>query len=142
MAFSDLLATLNTASSSAITALGNVVKARRYVAVFMIEGTLVGSEKLRHKIGLPMKLLATLPDSQIDAGTAAAASTTVTLTKLSGGTPTTVGTLVWAANGTVPTINVAADVSFAAGDILRFDAPATADAALADIACTLLGHLL
>lgn len=66
---------------------------------------------------------------------AATGSTTYTLAK----NGTSIGTIAWAASGTVGTISVTASTSFAAGDILSLTGPATADATLANIAVTLAG---
>jgi hypothetical protein len=142
MTFQDNLAAAAAAQAAANQGITNIAKTRRYVVAFSLEGVLNNAEKLRHKVGLAMKLLANLPDAQCDASTAATASTVITFYKVSSGTATSIGTLTWAASGTVPTISFPADVSFAAGDALELRGPATADTTLADIACTLLGHLL
>lgn len=74
-----------------------------------------------------------LTGSQCSAGTAATGSTTVTLNK----NGSSIGTLVWAASGTVPTITFSSSVTFNAGDLLTVVGPATADATLAAISLTI-----
>ena len=69
------------------------------------------------------------------ANTAATASTTVTIKK----NGSTVGTFTWASSGTVATFTISSNIDLAAGDILQFVAPATADVTLADIGVTLAG---
>lgn len=66
---------------------------------------------------------------------AATASTTYTISK----NGASIGTIAWAASGTVGTISVTSSTSFAPGDILSLAGPATADATLANIAVTLAG---
>lgn len=78
-----------------------------------------------------------LSGTQIKAGTAAAASAAFSLRK----NGTEFGTATFAAAGTVPTLAAASQTSFAAGDVLRVVAPATADATLADIVFTVVGVL-
>ncbi len=51
-----------------------------------------------------------------------------------------IGTIRWAAAGTVPTYIFAAEVSLAAADRLTVDAPASPDATLAGIAVTIVGE--
>lgn len=71
--------------------------------------------------------------------TAAAASTTFTIKK--NGSAITGGTIVWATSGTTPTFANTSAVTFAVGDVLTVEGPATADSALADIGITLQGVL-
>jgi len=78
-----------------------------------------------------------LSGSQGKAGTAAFASATFNIAK----NGTNIGTMVFAAAGTVPTWTCTA-TSFAPGDILTITAPGTQDANLADIGAVLLGSLL
>lgn len=76
-----------------------------------------------------------LTGSVASAGTAATASTVFTLYK----NTTSIGTVTFAAAGTTGTFSFASAVSFAAGDVVRIIAPATADTTLADISITLMG---
>jgi hypothetical protein len=76
-----------------------------------------------------------LTGSVASAGTAATGSTTFDLQK---GT-TSFGTVVFSAAGTTGTFTSASGATFAAGDVLRIVAPATADATLADISISLMG---
>jgi hypothetical protein len=81
-------------------------------------------------------LPASLTGSVFTAVTAATASTTFTLKK----NGSSIGSVAWSAAGTVGTPTFASDVSFAAGDILLLEAPAPADATLADISFDILGN--
>lgn len=82
-------------------------------------------------------LPASLAGSQGKAGVAATGSTTLTVSKNGGA----IGTIVFAAAGTVPTYTGTA-TTFAIGDMFTITAPATPDATLADIAVTLLATLV
>lgn len=72
-------------------------------------------------------------NSRADAATAATGSTTLTIRN----DATDIGTIVWSAAGTTGAFTVAANRTFAAGDVLSVVGPATADATLADISITL-----
>lgn len=87
--------------------------------------------KLARAVTFPINLTGSLADARV----AATASTTVTLKK----NGSSIGTLVWAASGTSGAFTFAAAVSFAAGDVLTLEGPATADVTLADISITLIG---
>jgi hypothetical protein len=80
-------------------------------------------------------LPASLSGSQATAGTAATASTTIDLQK----NGVSFGTVVWSAAGTTGAFTSASGATFAAGDVLRIVAPASADTTLADISITLMG---
>lgn len=80
-------------------------------------------------------LPAALSGSQATAGTAATGSTTIDLQK----NGVSFGTVAWSASGTTGTFTSASGATFAAGDVLRIVAPATADTTLADISITLAG---
>jgi hypothetical protein len=80
-----------------------------------------------------------LTSSQCIAITAATASTTVTINKISGGTTTAEGTAVWAAAAKTCTFTFSSAISFAAGDMVQFSFPAPADATLANVSITLAG---
>jgi hypothetical protein len=67
---------------------------------------------------------------------AATGTPSVTVNHVVSGTATAIGSIAWAAAGTVGTFTFAAAVTFAAGDILEMLWPATADATLADVAVT------
>jgi len=66
---------------------------------------------------------------------AATASTTITLKK----NGSSIGTLVWSASGTVPSVTFSGTVAFAAGDTFEVYGPATADATLGDVSLTFDG---
>ncbi|NJK43209.1 MAG: hypothetical protein HC933_02145 [Pleurocapsa sp. SU_196_0] len=71
------------------------------------------------------------------AGIAATASATFTLKK----NGTSIGTLNFAASSAVATFTVSSSVAFASGDVLTLEAPASPDAALADVGVTLAAVL-
>lgn len=101
-----------------------------------IAGKPAASEKLiRYKTAAPFTLPAGLTGSQFVAETAATASTAFSITR----NGVAIGTLTFAAAGTVPTVAFASGTAFAAGDVLGLDAPGTADTTLADISFTFLG---
>lgn len=77
-----------------------------------------------------------LTGSQGKAGTAATASATFNIAK----NGVNIGTMAFAASGTVPTWTNTA-TSFAAGDILTVTAPSSQDATLADIGFVLMGTI-
>jgi len=102
-------------------------------------GKPTGSSKVRIIMPRAATLPQNLTNSACKAGTAATASTTVTLNKISGGTTTGMGTAAWAAAGTSCSFTFSAAVNLAAGDMVEFLFPSSADATLADIAITLAG---
>ncbi len=75
------------------------------------------------------------------ASIAATASTTITVNIIHSGSTTAIGTIVFAAAGTVPTLATTGGTSqsFVAGDALEWVFPASPDVTLANIAITLLG---
>jgi hypothetical protein len=82
-----------------------------------------------------------LVGSNFLAGTLPVGSTAITLKKRTGGgTTTTLGTITFAANGTVGISFATA--TFAAGDFIEFHGPAVADTALANVSITLLATKL
>ena len=70
------------------------------------------------------------------AGTAPAASAAFTVSKVSGGSSTSLGTITISTSGTVSLAG--AGGSLAAGDVLRLTAPGTQDTALSDVGITVL----
>jgi len=112
-----------------------LVGARAYDFIVNFVGVTTNGEKIRIKVDRAVTLPASLTGSYFDAGTAATASTAFTL-KQNG---TTIGSLTFAAAGTVPTVSFTGAVTFAAGDTFEIDAPTTADTTLADIAFTFKG---
>ncbi|MCQ9146060.1 MULTISPECIES: DUF2793 domain-containing protein [Brucella/Ochrobactrum group] len=99
-----------------------------------VPGTFGVSQKL---LDYPMLFDASLSvgaaGSVAKAGTAPSAAKSFALLK----NGTSVGTVDFAANATDGTFTVASGVAFIAGDLLSISAPATADAALADVAISL-----
>lgn len=76
-----------------------------------------------------------LANSVFSTGVAASASYVLTLKK----NGTSIGTLTWAAAGTVPTVSFASSVSFANGDTFEITGAATADSTLADFSLGFYG---
>lgn len=76
-----------------------------------------------------------LTGSQGSAGTAATAEAIFDIIK----DETSVGSMTFAASGTVPTFAMTTATVFAAGEVLQIIGPSTADATLADIVFTLAG---
>lgn len=75
-------------------------------------------------------------NSQAVAVTAATASTTVTILK----NGSSIGSIAWAASGTVGTFTFTSAVTFAAGDTVQLVAPGSPDATLANVGITLAGY--
>lgn len=73
-------------------------------------------------------------NGQAKSSVAATASSVFTVAK----NGVAVGTITFAASGTVGTIAIASNISFAIGDVLTITAPATADLTLADVDFTLV----
>lgn len=88
------------------------------------------------KLDRPCIFPASAPNSYAVANTAATGSTTFTFKKNS----SAFATVVFSGSGTTGAWTQASDASFAAGDILELDGPATADATLANIGFTLQGY--
>lgn len=88
------------------------------------------------------KLLAAAPGSQFAVGTSAMAMTTFTVSKVSGGITTTVGTIVVSAAASMGVFTVASNVSLNPGDLLFVAAPGTQDATLADVALNIVLSLV
>lgn len=80
-------------------------------------------------------LPAGLVGSVASSGTASTAATSISLLK----NGTAFGSVAFAAGATAATFSAASAVAFAIGDTLSIQAPATADATLADISITLTG---
>lgn len=89
---------------------------------------------LRYEFASSVDWPVDLTTSRASSGVAATASTTFTLKK----NGVSVGTIVFSAAGTTGAFTVTA-TSWVAGDILLIEAPATADATLAEISFTLKG---
>jgi hypothetical protein len=112
-----------------------VAAPRAYDIAINFEGVTTNGEIIRVKMVRAVTLPASLTGSSFDAGTAATASTVFTL-KQNG---SSIGTITFAASGTTGTVSFASAVTFSAGDTFEIDAPATADATLANIAFTFAG---
>lgn len=92
---------------------------------------------LNYKAVRAMTLPANFANSGVEAITAATASTVFTVLK----NGVSIGTMTFAAAGTVPTFSVAGTTSLAVGDTLRIKGPGTPDTTLADLAITLKATL-
>lgn len=80
-------------------------------------------------------LPASLTGSRGKAAVAATASTTFDIQK----NGVSIGSMVFAISGTIPSFTFASGVSFASGDVLSVVAPSAADSTLADISFTFAG---
>jgi hypothetical protein len=104
--------------------------------VTFVPGVLVNSQLcMRILVGRAFTWPSGLTGSVFSSGVAATASTTLTI-KQNG---TSIGTLVWAASGTTPTVTFSSSVTFAIDDVITIEAPSSADATLADVSLTFLG---
>ena len=72
------------------------------------------------------------------AATAPAADAAFTLAYIRSGTPTTIGTLTYAASAHTLTLSTQATVNLLANDVLRLTAPSPQDASLADVGITIV----
>jgi hypothetical protein len=90
---------------------------------------------LRHVFARSVVFAAGLSPSRGAAGTAATASTTFTIKK----NGSSVGSFNFAISATTATFTMASGTTFAAGDVMTVEAPATPDATLAGITFTLSG---
>lgn len=104
------------------------------LATYVVDKPTANEVILRFRAARAFTIAADQTNAQFKAATAATASATFNIAK----NGTSIGTAVFAAGSTVATINFAAAVSFAIGDVLSITAPATADATLANIDVTLL----
>ena len=103
---------------------------------FFAGGTTTNGEILMNVPAMvPFSIPSGSSNFNVYALTAATASTTFTFKK----NGTSIGTAVFAASGTTATITFSSSVSFAVGDKLEIDAPATADSTLANISFNILG---
>jgi hypothetical protein len=91
---------------------------------------------LRVKLTRAVLFPASAANSYAAASTNATADTTFTLKK----NGSSFATVKYSAGGAVGAFTQASDESFAAGDLLEVDGPATADATLADVGITLYGY--
>jgi hypothetical protein len=105
------------------------------LATYVLGTPIANQVLLRFKAVRAFTWASALSGSQFSAGVAATASYTVTI-KQNG---SSIGTLVWAAAGTTPTVTFSSTVNFAAGDLIEIIAPATPDATLAQIALDFSG---
>lgn len=105
------------------------------LATFVSGLPAAGATVFRYNVLRAFTWPVSLTGSVFNAGTAATASATFTI-KQNG---TSIGTLVFAASGTVPTVTFASAVTFAVNDVITIVAPASQDATLADVAFDFLG---
>jgi hypothetical protein len=90
---------------------------------------------LRYPMPRAVDFPADLTGSRCIAAVAATASTVLSIKKNGG----EFGTATFGAAGTSATLAAASSVSFAAGDVLTIEGPATADVTLADLGMALVG---
>jgi hypothetical protein len=91
-------------------------------------------QRVLPRFDVPFDITLSASSSRASSDEPAAASTVFIIRK----NGTQIGTVTWASNATVATVAFT-DTSVVAGDIIRVEAPATADATLADIGITLAG---
>ena len=112
------------------------VSGRPVVVGPSISGVMTNAEKLATWVApAACSFPAGAAGSYAKAGTAATGSATVTAYK----NGVSFATFVWSASGTSATVTIISATSFAAGDVLTFVGPATADTTLADVGITLAG---
>lgn len=104
-----------------------------YDLALYVEGLTTASESLLRFTAPRAFSLAAGASGQATAGTAATGSTVLALAK----NGSSIGTVTWAAAGTVATISITSTTAFAVGDVLTVTGPATPDATLAGLSVTL-----
>lgn len=124
-------------TSSVFTYANLPAEVQQLPVAFSFAGKPANSAMLNVTMVMAVTVASALANSKGNAITAAAASTTFTVNKVSSGTTTALGTAVFAASGKTTTFSGAGG-SLAAGDIMQLVAPATADTALADIGITIM----
>jgi len=105
------------------------------IAAFIEDTMDDGETVLRHVAARAFSLPAALTGSVLKAGSGATAETILSCEK----NGVQFGTITVAASATSGTFTAAAETSFAVGDVLIIEGPATADVSLADVAITLKG---
>jgi hypothetical protein len=110
---------------------GSLVELSMFAGGKPTTGELLFRHEFTAAIGIPINLA----NSQGSSGVAATASAVFSLKK----NGTQFGTATWAAAGTEPTFVAAATTSFAIGDVLSINAPASVDTTLADISLSIVG---
>lgn len=93
---------------------------------------------MRLSVTRAFSLPASLTGSYAESVVAATASTTYTIKK----NGSSIGSIDWAASGTIATFTFASTVSFAVGDILTVEAPASPDATHNELAWTFAATLV
>ena len=113
-----------------------IVNGTPFLSIFI--GGLMGPNEIlfRWIAPQPFTLPIALVGSQISADKPSTAAKVLSI-RLNG---TQIGTLTWAASGTIPTVSFTSAVTLAPGDILSIVAPATADVTLGDITIVLRGN--
>lgn len=123
------------------------VRPRYNIGAFVGGGMVNSQNLLMHKFSKAVTLPANLGTylghaSEAGVGSAAAATTAITIAKAVAATPTTfttVATVTFNAGSATGSFSTQAAISFAQGDVLRVRGPAVADATLADFFLTLTG---
>jgi hypothetical protein len=120
----------------------------RYHLGAYVPGLMAASQNLLfHRfskaVTLPANLGAYLGHiSEAASGSAATASTVVTIAKALSGTPTTfanVASITFGAGAVLGSFSTQAAITFAQGDLIRLRGPATADTTLSDFTVTIMG---
>lgn len=134
-------ATVTVDAKGRVTSAANGPVAKQTVAFSCVGKPAAGEVLGMHVADVPFTVGANFASSQARALVAATASAAVTITRIPAGstTETTIGTLAWAANATVPTFSTQAAVAFAVGDVMRCICPSTQDSTLADFAVSIYG---
>lgn len=133
--YTDTYNTGQTNVQDAVDYLVNQTNLTRYDVSFYLQGLMLDGETLFRYIPAQSVTFRATGGSTYyyaKAGTAATASTVLLLKK----NGTQFGTVTFAASGTTGTFSISGDTSFAAGDLWTMEAPATADATLADVTFT------
>ncbi len=131
-----ILYTDGTANGLEVVGESGAAAIRPYDIGLFCAGLPAASEKLlRYVYVRSVDLAAALAGSSCKAGTAATAQTDFTLKK----NGVSMGTIRFAAAGTVATYVGVSATSFVSGDILELTAPGSQDATLADISFTIAG---
>lgn len=107
----------------------------------MVAFSISGKPATNINIMIPMTSAVTVPaalaGSQACANTATTAATAFTLSKVSGGTATSIGTITIAAGSKNSFTLAGAGAALAIGDALMLTTPSTQDATLADVGITI-----
>lgn len=105
---------------------------------FTYAGTIAASMARNVPTVIPLTIPAALAGTMVYATTAPTAAATFTVTRISGGVSTAVGTITITAGSHTVTTLAGPGTTMAAGDVLRIVGPGTADTTLADVTIAVL----